>query len=232
VMGGAMPPKLFDQPSTAVSRDLQWVAAGAMLPPTVSVKVIGQTASADAAKQLYQIVTYGLAAMSGVPPTISPDTAKLITPTLTNDQLVLTADKAKLIAVVKEMIPSLRRAREAANRVASMSNMRQILMGCVMYANDNNGKWPDDLKGIAKYVPNPVVMKNPHHPDLNPAFIYLKPKNIRGGNPGQMMVLYESHKNFGDGINIGFADGHVEYVQSKQRFDELLAATELEGPAR
>jgi hypothetical protein len=30
-------------------------------------------------------------------------------------------------------------------------------------------------------------------------------------------------------VNVGFLDGHVEYMMDKKRFDQLLAQTAVEG---
>ncbi len=44
-----------------------------------------------------------------------------------------------LIAI---LLPALARARQAANQVACLSNLRQLGMAMVMYANDNQGRFP------------------------------------------------------------------------------------------
>jgi hypothetical protein len=206
------------------------------LPPSPTVKVIVQSATPASAQSASNIVTGGLAAISGVPPTISPDMAKLLTPEVKNDQLVLTANNDKLMAIAKELAIPMAAARQQAVQAVTMSNMRQILMCCQMYANENKGKYPDDLKGIEKYLRGNVkqVMTNPAHPELDPAFVYLKPGNA-AGRAGQQAweraVLYAAHKEFGAGVPVGFMDGHVEFIQNKQRFDDLVAKTALDDAA-
>src|SRR5205823_5799762 len=108
----------------------------------------------------------------------------------------------------------------------TMSNMRQITMACMMYAAENKGKWPEDLKALDKYLRNNVkqVMTNLLQPELVPGFIYIKPANPRAG-ANEKMVLYAAHKEFGSGVCVAFLDGHVEFVNNKQRFDELVAKT-------
>src|SRR5438874_7628978 len=53
--------------------------------------------------------------------------------------LVVIGIIAVLIAV---LLPALRKARDAANRTACMSNMRQIMTGAIMYSNESKGYLP------------------------------------------------------------------------------------------
>jgi prepilin-type N-terminal cleavage/methylation domain-containing protein/prepilin-type processing-associated H-X9-DG protein len=61
--------------------------------------------------------------------------------------LVVVGIIALLIAI---LLPTLKKARESANRTKCASNMRQIITGMIMYSNDDKGKFfclPDD-KGV------------------------------------------------------------------------------------
>src|SRR5688572_25347047 len=62
--------------------------------------------------------------------------------------LVVIGIIALLISI---LLPSLNKAREAANRTACLSNIRQIGIGMLMYANDNKSTYPTPPKYFAFY---------------------------------------------------------------------------------
>jgi prepilin-type N-terminal cleavage/methylation domain-containing protein/prepilin-type processing-associated H-X9-DG protein len=64
--------------------------------------------------------------------------------------LVVIGIIAALIAI---LMPALHRAREQAQQVKCLSNIRQIGMGFVMYLNDNQGKFPRPAVGGGNDLP-------------------------------------------------------------------------------
>src|SRR5205807_2737691 len=65
--------------------------------------------------------------------------------------LVVIGIIALLISI---LLPSLNRARETANRVKCSSNIRQIALAMIMYANDNKGLFPRSLDNGTSNVGN------------------------------------------------------------------------------
>ena len=129
------------------------------------------------------------------------------------------------------LLPSLSKARDAANRVKSGANLRQIGQGCLLYANENNGKMPPDLGSLVKEELTPEVFVSPlgqqqvppqlaaMSPEQKAAwinehsdYVYLG-KGKTNNLPADQPVAYEKFENgHGQGITILFGDGHVEFL--------------------
>jgi prepilin-type processing-associated H-X9-DG protein len=144
------------------------------------------------------------------------------------------------------LLPSLSKAREAANRVKSGSNLRQIGQGCLLYANENNGKMPPDLGSLVKEELTPEVFVSPlgHQqvprevatmtPEQKAAwinehsdYVYLG-KGKMNNLPADQPVAYEKFENgHGQGISILFGDGHVEFESMPEA--QRIIATNKEG---
>ena len=132
------------------------------------------------------------------------------------------------------LLPSLNRARETANRVKCATNMRQMGQGILLYSNENRGNYPDEYATLVKYMldagTSPDVFACPSGDAALP-----KPANLmqadevvawakesspyvylgggkRHDTAADVVILYErlgSHD--GDGVNMLFGDGHVEF---------------------
>jgi prepilin-type processing-associated H-X9-DG protein len=130
------------------------------------------------------------------------------------------------------MLPSLNRAREQANRVKCASNMRQIGMAMLLYANDHKGAYPPDLGSLLEEditldvflcpdsntsVPD-EIKKAPQAEQakwVNEHSDYVYHGAGRNNNdPADDQTLTEKPGHHGkDGSNVLFGDGHVEFVK-------------------
>ena len=147
------------------------------------------------------------------------------------------------------LLPSLNRAREQANRVKSASNLRQIGQGVMMFANENKGKFPREIGQLpATQDLTADVFVNPRKGTSSP------PRDANAGEAAAAwvrqnsdyeyvgagkdyraatdeIVAYEKPDGLSDGINILFADGHVEFVQMEMAKQSIQQGKLVAQPA-
>jgi len=81
-----------------------------------------------------------------------------------------------------------------------------------MYTQEHKGQWPDDLQTTTKAMKLPdVVLRNPQQPQAKTPYVYLKPATPMPA-PQNTIVVHESTEGAREGINVGFGDGHVEFM--------------------
>jgi prepilin-type processing-associated H-X9-DG protein len=49
-------------------------------------------------------------------------------------------------------------------------------------------------------------------------------------HPAASVLIYENHTTWDDGINVAFADGHVEWVTTEKDFKQMLDQTKQQNP--
>jgi len=126
-------------------------------------------------------------------------------------------------------LPAMNRAREQANNVKSMSNLRQIGLAAIIYANEHNGKFPDTMAELAagsdltaetfispssnKQAPPPFADPKAlgQWAEQNGDYVWVG-KGLNANRAGPDEVI--AHERIGlnpDGmVNAVFADGHAE----------------------
>lgn len=122
-------------------------------------------------------------------------------------------------------------ARAKAAFLRSVNNMKQILIGIQMYAGDHDGKLPQTLREDLKpYLAGQVdaLFTNPRAPQMNGTvkmkddYVYVRPAEKLSDlkDTTTTILLYEAVDAplDGDGVAVGYADGHVE---KRQNLDEL-----------
>lgn len=222
-----LPPFFGGGPGTQVTQGLKWAVISGQLPPNISAKLIIQSQDAASAQAFRGVIEKGLDFWANMAKSQAgmDDAANLIKPLLPaqeGDRLTLSVGQQQVDAFVAGITPAMRSARQNAVHVQSSSNMRQLLIGCIMYANDHKGQWPPTLDAaIAQLHSAQQLLINPANPTAKPGYIYVKPANPQ--NP-QALVLYEAYDKWPGQINVGYADGHVEATRDQARFNELLKA--------
>lgn len=124
------------------------------------------------------------------------------------------------------MMPAAARARQQARQVASMSNLKQLGLAVIMYADDRDGKLPDNFEQAKEYYKDSKILESPLKPKdfAGPSYIYVSGHSMKTESPARQIVAYENPEYCQDTVNALFLDGHVERMQ-RDRFLEMLEAT-------
>ena len=85
----------------------------------------------------------------------------------------------------------------------------------------------DDLAAAAKAYDAEAVLKNPRGGKSD--YKYVKPP-LGNQSPAERIVIYETDALDPNGLDVGFADGHVEFM-AKEQFDKQLKAQEEKDKA-
>ncbi len=131
-------------------------------------------------------------------------------------------------------------------RLTCASNMRQILLAALLYANDHDGKFPPSLDVLlaTEYIsaetfvcPASSLMPAPGataaaqvasmraDPAHYLSYIYLGRGLTNDPNIPLQIILYEPLSDHGgDGINVGYSDGSVAWLDRKQAIAAINAA--------
>jgi len=111
------------------------------------------------------------------------------------------------------------RTVKLTKRMNSAKKMKKILLNCIMYAQEHENQWPDSLQDLTNYGLTRDTLNNPRQPERENGYIYIKPSTPMSP---QQVVLYEAHDSWGDGINVGYADGHVQFIKEESNFKNDL----------
>jgi prepilin-type processing-associated H-X9-DG protein len=137
-----------------------------------------------------------------------------------------------------ELAPVLKEAREHAVLATCVSNMKQLCLAAMMYAQDQDEKLPTEgwPKQLEPYSKNPAIYRCPGAPDKEIGYaINEKVAGVKLGglaDPAETVLFFESDLAvdipFG-GIDalvekprhaglvvVGFADGHVKAVPGEE----------------
>ena len=124
--------------------------------------------------------------------------------------LITTPNLGSTAVLAGLMLPAINQARQSARRASRVSNMKQLLLACIVYQNDNNNQWPrsfDDMfTAMQGELPRSLLV-DPAAPDAERPFVYVRPvPNAKSTQP----VILSDPANDGGRCMVAYADGHIE----------------------
>ncbi|HZZ45225.1 MAG TPA: hypothetical protein VFE58_19970 [Tepidisphaeraceae bacterium] len=218
-------------PSTVLTRGLHSAHLSISFPPNPNFNLLIQSDTPENASALQSLITKFLTLArqdQGFHKNVAGADQILdaITPKLDADHLTVSLDSASMDRVTSLFIAGLFTQRDHAFQMKSMSNLKQIGLALIMYANDHKGAYPDTLDQAASYIGQPPqfqdVTTDPLHPNHHPGYTYIKPDAPSKQLPAEALVAYESFDQWPGRIPVLFLDGHVELVSDQQRAQTLI----------
>jgi hypothetical protein len=198
------------------------------VPPGWSMKLVAESASEEAAAALASMLKKSMKAMTEHgDPAVSDLLLATLEPRAEGTLVVITAGDEKIERLKRAVGPVLLRAREAARRAITASNMRQQLVGCMIYVADNNNEWPASLDAlVAKGILSRDMLRDGAGREGGVAFTYIRPDPARleRADWSKHVVLHETVPEAwpAEGVWVGFADGHVQIVTDEAWFKAIV----------
>ena len=140
----------------------------------------------------------------------------------------LTSGNTMILAAI--LFPVFWQARLKAQEVSSVSNLKQVALATLMYAQDHDERLPplkDPTvwkKALIAYSKNEGIFKDPRTGEVYQANAAASRKSLAAiANPAEFVVFYKSSPSRGNTRAVAFADGHVrrlsetEWLRAKRK---------------
>ena len=229
-----LPPAMGGASTSSVVAGLQWARITMRTEPAIGASVYVQSANDDASVALRQAIRGGLeAALQMITQGQIGDAgtaAAALTPAVHGDSLTLELDRTGVRSIIDHMRPPLEAARASARQTKSMTQIRQILMAVHIATDANQGVWPNDLDALLggdEPILTRDLLVNPRREHgLTGTYVYVRP-SLAISSPkmraSTLVLAYEGYTQWpSNGLAVGFADGHVEWIVDEARFTELM----------
>lgn len=210
---------------TTFTQGIQFAVISVSLPPNLQLSAFAQCPDAGSAKALAGALNaltsnlrkQKLSVVSWLPPIEGAE--KLFDFAAAGDRV----NWAPGQQIINTLQPLIMAQLSNSLQVQSANNMKQILLGTIMYANTRKGQFPPDLATMTKeQALAPSVFIDPLDPFQTQGYIYVPPPagwRWGGKNEGELAVLYEQYPG---GHNVGYADGHVEWFATREEVEKEL----------
>jgi hypothetical protein len=145
----SLPRELGDVPSAALTRDINWAAAGVDLAPSPKVRLVIQSPDDKTAAALGELIARLLSKAGDMPPVraFGPNLKQLVpvlTPKAEMDRLVLTLEEPTLAAI---LLPALKKQRAQSSETLHRNHLQQIAVAMISFHDDHHGFPPHASHG-------------------------------------------------------------------------------------
>lgn len=230
--------------TTAITRGFRFGVVELNIKPKLSATATIQSQDAASANELKQAITRALGMLDQVAKQ-EPDAADVIktiqtlAPEVQDDRVILNINSDTTLGIARSLQSSMTAARSRAKKIAVLSQIRQIAVGCHVFANKekNKGQFPPDLATLVidgtidaslvlspngdKVIPSGFTnWQKPNRAawiNKNADLVYIPGLNR---DQGQRVLAFEKQPN-GDSAAVLFADGHGE-IQSLDEAEKLV----------
>jgi prepilin-type processing-associated H-X9-DG protein len=154
---------------------------------------------------------------------LAEDMRGLLTEVLTPRNGALTLEDKQVHAYARILMPSLGQARENAMRVRSATNIRQILIACLVYANDNKDALPESLDQLVRGRSLAAQLLTNPRDEKHRRYVYRRGEGqlSKMASPATTPLVWEEADDPAAPRNVGYADGHVEWVADRAQLSAL-----------
>ena len=122
------------------------------------------------------------------------------------------------------LLPSLSRARELSKRLVSQAQVKSILDACHMYAREHGGQFPPGLETLVREgLIEAETLRSPKYEPGRPCYLYISGQTIKS-HPGNIVVHERLDMAKGEGVNVGFVDGYLEFLRMPA-FEQAMRET-------
>lgn len=124
------------------------------------------------------------------------------------------------------LMPALNKTKKIAQRVVSGTNLKEVGLAAIVYANDYDGRFPSKFQDlIAEADLSPKSLENPRKPDGFDGPGYILVPGLTDKAAADIVLAYENPAFVeGDEINVLYTDGHVA-AESKETLKQNLKTT-------
>lgn len=230
-----LPKEYGGGPITVVTHGAMWITIGANTQGGVAANIVVGSQDAAAAQALHTVIDQTLAALSADRhvqkhlPTFTQIAARL-RPTVRGDRLMLELNADTLRDTITRLIaPPLIEARTRAYRMMTGQSMCNLMAAIHTYANEHKNQWPESWATLLDT--GAITQASLRSPERQLDFVYIRPSDPVGKVESSRMVLYEAHRQWGEGIHVAFADAHAEFIADEAKFKILLTEAMAKGTA-